>query len=370
MEWHERGSVSNIIQLPVAPPHRLEFIDEKDHHDNPPAPVPWLIDRVIQERSLVMLHGPEKLGKSMLLSNIAFAGAYRLPSLFGWSIREGGFRTMIIQGELHSRGLWERHDAMFAAIAAVHGFQRESDRICINTLRNIALMSNTNWQLFLEALHRWKPDAVFIDPFAHVVSGDEKDNEVVGNILQYKFEPLRDRFGTTVLFSHHDSKMSEATFTRQAHQRSRGANRLTADPDTIISLVPHKRVAGIATATLQQIQRNCDARGPLRIRLNKTTLWFAPWSKRLEQVERVAIALAANEPPVLERIEFLELVVKAAGLKAEEVRDGEHRTAVKVANAAIEMGYIREDVLDETRRMYSVLKLPLGMPEETESEDE
>lgn len=248
---------------------------------NPPPEVKFLwgskADGLLQERSFLMVHSSEKQGKSMFMMNLAIAGARADPTFLDVPLREGGFRTLILQCENHLRAMYERFEEMLKNGDLT---ETQAENIIINGYRAVTLTNPLYWFAFKRKIKEWRPDLVVVDPLAHMLTEDENSNVAVGRGLAPLLK-LRDAPGCAVAVVHHDSKVSEATSGRPAHQRSRGANRLTADPDSIISLTP-MAAKGSPTAKLSCRPRYGRVMEPFRVRLNPDTFWFERYSVERE----------------------------------------------------------------------------------------
>lgn len=234
---------------------------------------------LMQEHSFVMLHASEKMGKSMFTLNFAVAGARCDAEFLGIPLRASGFRSLIVQSEVHMRAFYERLEQM---IAKGELTDEQADRIGFNTERAVRLQGS-NWGFLRRQIRKGKYDVVIVDPLAHLLVEDENSNAAVGKALTPLLR-LRDDPGCAVLVVHHDSKFSEANAARPAHQRSRGANRLTADPDSIWSLSAMRRKGG-PVAKFSCTARYGREMKAFRVRLNERSLWFEPYSQESEYNE-------------------------------------------------------------------------------------
>ncbi len=264
----------------------FQWLTVRQLRAEPPPEVKFLwgdkTNGLLQERSFLMLHSAEKQGKSMFLLNLAVAGARGDADFLGLPLRPGGFRTLILQNEVHMRAMYERFQTMLAHGDLTH---EQAENIVINGYRAVTLTNKVLFSFFKYKIRKWKPDLVGIDPLAHMLTEDENSNVAVGRGLAPLLK-LRDDPGAAIAVVHHDSKISDNNSGRPAHQRSRGANRLTADPDSIISLTPMKRCGG-PTAKLSCKPRYGGEMTPFRVRLNEQTFWFERYSQEQEHGEQL-----------------------------------------------------------------------------------
>lgn len=304
---------------------------------NPPPEVHFLwgdkTNGLLQERSFLMLHSTEKQGKSMFLLNLAVAGARADEEFLGIRLRPGGFRTLILQCEVHMRAMYERFQTMLR-----HGdlTSEQAENIHINGYRAITLTNPFSLYWFRHKIKKFKPDLVGIDPLAHMLTEDENSNVAVGRGLAPLLK-LRDNPGAAIAVVHHDSKMSDQNSGRPAHQRSRGANRLTADPDSIISLTPMKACGG-PTAKLSCTARYGGRMAPFRVRLNEQTFWFERYSPEREHGDTLAELLRAEGG----RMPEADLVRAAAEKWNLHDEQHDHRTVRQRIRRAVNDEVIRQ----------------------------
>jgi hypothetical protein len=286
---------------------------------------------LMQEHSFTMLHSSEKQGKSMFALNLAVAGARADADFLGITIRPGGFRTLILQCEVHNRAMYERFQQMLA-----HGdlTDEQSESIIFNSIREVTLTNPLLFYFFKKKIRQWKPDIVVIDPLAHMLTEDENSNVAVGRGLAPLLK-LRDNPGTGIFVIHHDSKVSDGNSGRPAHQRSRGANRLTADPDSILSLTPMKRCGG-PTAKLSCKPRYGGEMTPFRVRLNESTFWFERYSQEQEHGEVLQTLLREAGGSAIEA----ELIAAAAERWNLHDEQHDHRTVRKRIARAVADGLL------------------------------
>lgn len=264
---------------------------------NPPPEVHFLwgsaANGLMQERSFVMVHASEKMGKSMFTLNLAVAGARADETFLGIGLRPGGFKTLIVQCEVHMRAIYERFESMLSNGAIT---DEQADRICINAQRTVSLSDKDHLAAFREKIREFSPDLVVVDPLAHLLTEDENSNNAVGRGLAPLLK-LRDNPGCAVLVVHHDAKVGDANASRPSHQRSRGANRLTADPDSIWSL-SRTRKTGAPTAKFECTARYGRQMEPFRIRMDNESFWFAPYTKDHEYADDIlAVIQESNGDP-------------------------------------------------------------------------
>ncbi len=308
---------------------------------NPPEVVGSLWgESLLPSKGLTLLHSGSKIGKSMLSMNLALAGARGDSAFLGQPIAKP-FSTLIFQGEIHLRGVFERFDHMVKTIAERGGITGEQlANIYINEDRTNRLSDDATFLTFREEVRKVAPDLIVLDPLAHVLTVSENDNAVVGAMLE-RLATLRDDPGCAILLIHHDAKVSEATAMRSPQQRARGADRLNADPDCILSLVPGARLAGGPTGKLHIASRYGRSVPPFTIMLNEDNLWFEQYIDRGDPIQ---IAMWITERGVDRIEENLLVAIVEAGWQLKDER--QHRAAKRYIARAEAEGFIMEEELD------------------------
>jgi hypothetical protein len=310
---------------------------------NPPEVVGSLWgESLLPKKGLTLLHSSSKMGKSMLSVNLALAGARGLPTFLGQPLH-GPFTTLILQSEIHLRGVYDRVDTMVKYLMATQdGITEEHlSRIYINLERTSRLSDDATFLEFQQLVRVLKPDFLILDPLAHVLTSSENDNAIVGAMLE-RLGLLRDDPGCAIMLIHHDSKPTEGTSMRSPRQRARGADRLNADPDCILSLEPGARLATGPSGKLHVASRYGKSVPPFSIRLNEENLWF---EQHIERGDPAAIAIWVAQFPNAQCSE-LELIMKIEeewGLHDPK----QHRAAHKYIDTALEFNFIVQVVVGD-----------------------
>jgi len=294
-----------------------------------------------------MVHASEKMGKSMFTLNLAVAGARADAEFLGIALRTGGFRTLILQCEVHMRAIYERFQEM---LRRGDLSETQASAIAINGYRAVTLSNPISRMWLRRKIRIFKPDIVVVDPLAHMLTEDENSNVAVGRGLAPLLK-LRDDPGCSVIVVHHDSKMGEANSGRPAHQRSRGANRLTADPDSIWSLSAMKRKSG-PTAKFSCTARYGKQMEPFRVRLNEDTFWFERYTQENEYTDDVISCLTED----LAELPLIEALREKWNLHDEQHND---RTLRQRLDAAVATGKVRRYEVGSII-VYTVVQRPEG----------
>lgn len=313
---------------------------------HPPAPVGSLWGQgLLPKRGLTLVHGPSKIGKSMLSLNLGLAGARGDAEFLGYEIPEP-FTTFIFQGEIHLRGMHERAVKMKERMVAGRAFTEEHlNRIVINEERGRTLADDEFFDEFAATVRWLKPGLIVVDPLAHCLTTDENSNTEVGRMLM-KLGELRDDPGAAIILVHHDSKMSEATRGRPGRQRARGADRLNADPDAIISLGDLGKLKGVGPKSRLEFDlRHGRSVLPFPVVLNENTLWFERMTDKADDLARWVAAAPTGMMTEEELIGTMETCWK--------LDDKQHRSAKRSLKRALEEETLVLEVVG-TERYYKV----------------
>lgn len=292
----------------------------------------------------------------MLTVNIALALARGDREFLGHALYRPGEhkKTVIFQGEIHLRGVYERAATMLELMTNSEGCPPIVKRsIVVNETRQLRLEHDRTFAEFKDFIRWFRPDLVILDPLAHVLTENENDNAIVGRQLR-KLATLRDDPGCAIILVHHDGKPSEASGMRQARQRSRGADVLNADPDSILSLVPLGQDPGFGPKSrLTPAGRYGKTVDPFTIVLNENTLWFEVSKGDRGDVDLLAHWIEEAGGAMLEHA-LIEKINEEWDYEREARKTGQptrNRTAKKAIERAVKKGVIAAK-MEADVRMY------------------
>lgn len=289
---------------------------------------------ILPRQGLVVVGGPPKRGKSLLIKQQALARATSAPWL-GYTTTRGV--TLSLQAEIPERELQTRTRIMQTASGPV-----PRGLIHFVTHRGLRLDRRDDLRTVRTLIETLKPDLVQIDPLARFFTGDENSSRDVGRLIA-SLDELIQAYGVAIELVHHTAKPSSDD-PRSGGLRLRGSTALFAAADSVLIL--DKTTDGLFRLTFE-LRHGAE---PEPIILRRTdALWLEPAGPpdRVLQVAAIVEKLPLGYTALLGAIQSdLEVKERAAqGLVAAArkaglivVEDGNYRTTANYrnGNAAVE----------------------------------
>ncbi len=196
----------------------------------------WLIEGLVGCESVGVVGGDPKMGKSWLVSEIAFAVATGLACLGRFAAHAQG-TVLVCSGEGPT---WLATDRL-TNISNSRGVNLEEFPIQVMSRAAIRLDVPDDQRVLTQEVRRHQPKLLVIDPLTAYHSGDE--NSVVGlsPVLQY-LDGLRRSTGVSVLVVHHTTKRSKG----RGGSRLRGTSSLHGWLDSGIYLRAERDSTGVS----------------------------------------------------------------------------------------------------------------------------
>lgn len=206
-------------------PHLDDWLVSADDFSNQPAPISWLVKGWVQDKSLVMVHGPSGGGKTFLVLDWCMSIASSCSDWFGNKAKDG--QVVYLAGEGHHglRGriaAWKQHNNIKSLDMWL------SKAGCdLNTLEGYnKVLSN------LKALSI-APTIIVVDTLHRFLLGDENSSQDAKTMLD-ACSALIQEFNCTVLLVHHTGVSEES------QHRARGSSAWRGALDIEVSVVPSK----------------------------------------------------------------------------------------------------------------------------------
>lgn len=316
-------------------------------HDENPTPEGSIWgEGIIPKRGMFVIHTGAKRAKSMFTLNMALALAAGWGEFLDIPLY-GPLRTVIFQREVSRAEMNSRLSKMIHN--APHPVPPDALRSVFHNKSRALRLSDP---LVFNELRRYLKDVgaemVWLDPFAHVVTENENDNAEVGKVLE-RLAVLRDDPGCALGIVHHDRKTSEATRGVPPSQNARGADRLIADADAVVSLtMAGKHKLGPASR-FHVISRYGPSPEPFAAVFNTRTFW---WERIAQKGDLLEMAKWVREAGG--RIGTRDLL----GMVNEHwsLKDPQNRRSGEYVNLAVESGVLRVEMTNGKGQYYTTEK--------------
>jgi len=210
-----RGDSGEAVAIPMP-----EFVTEPSEHQ-------WLVGGLVGQGATGMLVADPHVGKSTLALQLCLALAAGHNTL-GWRIAEP------------KRVLYAFAEGARALVA-------ERIRACAKSMGMAAIPTSGFVQApcfsdfdvtslgFKRLIESTKPDFAVLDALGYFFRGDENSAVEWKQKMMAPLRALTQKFGTSFLVIHHQTKVSE---TRQGWQKGRGTSAMFADVDFYLRLEP------------------------------------------------------------------------------------------------------------------------------------
>jgi putative DNA primase/helicase len=179
-----------------------------------PAPIAWLIKRWLQERALMMLHGPSGVGKTFILMDMCLRIATGKGDWNGHKVKRG--MVVYLAGEGHY-GLRGR----IAAWAHQHGAGHIDMWI---SRHGCDLNTPQGYQKAADAIRALPkvPSLIVIDTLHRFLAGDENSAQDAKSMID-ACDRMKHEFGCSVMLVHHTGVSEEAQHRARGSSAWRGA---------------------------------------------------------------------------------------------------------------------------------------------------
>jgi KaiC/GvpD/RAD55 family RecA-like ATPase len=244
-----------------------------------PATDSLLANGLIDKGGAILISGPQKIGKSLFGTQLAFSLAARAPFL-GFEVGQTHYRTLILQAEVAPKRMKERF------VKQVSGFAPEAqDRVLSGSVfSSIKLDSPDGQNTVLAWVDEHHPDLLIIDPLSNFHCGDENEAQAMTRITTV-LDNIRSRGVAVALVHHHGKSSSER---QNVGHKARGSSVLPGWYDSHFSLewAEFKR-----TVRLRFELRHDETPEDKILRLNPETLLFEVQNDEASQLALVISAV-------------------------------------------------------------------------------
>ena len=194
---------------------------------------PDIWEGLVSRGTKVIIAGPSKTRKSWTMLGIALAIASGKPH---WTYKTTQLKTLFCNFEIGANFFNNR----VVAVADKMGITNEEvkDWFAHLNLRGLDIGSDALIKKLIGRIKRYNIEVIFLDPL-YKLYGDLDENSA-GDMskLMNIFEHVCERTGATLFISHHFAKGYSGN--KRVIDRSSGSGVFGRDPDTSITLTPHK----------------------------------------------------------------------------------------------------------------------------------
>ena len=213
------------LALLLKPLIATDYLIHADGFSEQPAPISWLVKHWIQDKALVMVHGPSGGGKTFVTLDWMLHIASGKTTWFGHKVRAGNMVYLAGEGHhgLRSRiAAWKHHNS----VTSLNMWVSKS---------GVDLNTAEGYLKVVEAIRalKVKPDVITVDTLHRFMAGDENSAQDAKTMLD-ACAALMQEFGCTVILVHHTGVSEEA------QHRARGSSAWRGALDIEISIVPSK----------------------------------------------------------------------------------------------------------------------------------
>lgn len=213
----------------------------------------WLVDALWARAGVGILGGAPKCCKSWLALDLALSVATKTPALDTFDVDEPG-PVLLYMAEDSVAVVKQR----LLGICAHRGLRLEDAALHVITAPSLRLDRQQDQLRLRDAVIRFTPKLLILDPFVRLHRIDENDAGQVAELLGYLRDLQRER-DLAVLVVHHARKNGSGT---QPGQTLRGSSDLHAWGDSNLYV---RRTKDIITLTVEH--RAAAARDPITLRL-------------------------------------------------------------------------------------------------------
>jgi len=247
------------LALLLKPQIATDYLIHADGFSEQPAPISWLVKHWIQDKALVMVHGPSGGGKTFVTLDWMLHIASGKASWFGHKVKAGNMVYLAGEGHhgLRSRiAAWKHHNS----VTSLNMWVSKS---------GVDLNTAEGYLKVLEAVRalKIKPSVITVDTLHRFMAGDENSAQDAKTMLD-ACAALMQEFDCTVILVHHTGVSEEA------QHRARGSSAWRGALDIEISVIPAKGDKSIEI--VQRKSKDAEMAAPVYVNLESVAIlgWF------------------------------------------------------------------------------------------------
>jgi putative DNA primase/helicase len=247
------------LALLLKPVVATDYLIHADGFSAQPAPISWLVKHWIQDKALVMVHGPSGGGKTFVTLDWMLHIASGKATWFGHKVRPGNMVYLAGEG----------HHGLRSRIAAWKHHNNVSNLNMWVSKSGLDLNTAEGYLKVVEAIRalKIKPDVITVDTLHRFMAGDENSAQDAKTMLD-ACAALMQEFGCTVILVHHTGVSEEA------QHRARGSSAWRGALDIEISVIPAKGDKSIEI--VQRKSKDAEMAAPVYVDLEPVAIpgWF------------------------------------------------------------------------------------------------
>lgn len=256
-----------------------QWLIPADDFSAQPAPISWLVKGWLQDRALIMVHGPSGGGKTFVVLDWVLTMAAGRDQWNGLRVRPGPIVYLAGEGHQGLRGrvaAWKQHNAVSRL-----SMWLSKGGCDLNTREGLRRVSDAIRELPIT------PSVIVVDTLHRFLNGDENKAQDAKTMLDACAE-LMDAFQCAVILVHHTGVSDEA------QHRARGSSAWRGALDIEISVVPGSQKGD----PLQVVQRKSkDAELAEDLTAELVSVPITGWlDEDGEQVSSAVVVLTNRQP--------------------------------------------------------------------------
>lgn len=253
---------------PINPP---EFLDWNHYiADTTPEP-PHIIGRgILPQKSLMLIAGEPKVGKSHLTMNLAYHMATG-SQWFNFPISHPQ-KILLLQAENSYFNQRRRIQTINQLTQPPYNLPKcpQKQLFISHPIHNTNINESGGYQAIYTAILQHQPNVIIVDPLVNFHSGEENSNSEMAQVMQ-KLHELKDDTGVSIILVHHTRKPSG---NDSSGVSMRGASSIRGSYDTGLTLTHQTSHTGQHYHQLEFEIRNGEPINPLTLDLDSTCLTF------------------------------------------------------------------------------------------------
>ena len=244
--------------------NELKIYDAIDFvHEQLPQSQPIIGGGILPQKSIQLIGGPSKIGKSILGLNEAFQIATAKPFL-GFTIPHPK-KVLYLQAEVSEHSMQNRLQKMLAAI----DYDLPLGMLYIINQKNLKFTIKQDLKTLDGTIKELGIEVLIIDPLYKYHLGDENSSQAMTRVFDC-FDWLIQGNNISIIVCHHFGKPVEG---RSGATQFRGSSSITDYPDSYLMLTRHhKEDRNLVKVSFEL--RNAEEPEPMILHRDPCTLWY------------------------------------------------------------------------------------------------